>query len=145
MYFSDPLTCISRGCVMYNCIWALVVYRGVRLGRVFVMDDVSNRVYSGPPALYILNPIDPFLFLANKKISCAIQGFFLATSIFFSKGWFDSTTWKVDCPQNKLVLFKTNECCYSLDCSLLQLFHHISSSPKLCIENLLVFKDSLLV
>ena len=55
---------------MYNCIWVLVVYRGVRLGRVFVMDDVSNRVYSGPRALYILNPIDPFLFLANKKISC---------------------------------------------------------------------------
>ena len=47
--------------------------QGVRLERVFVMDDVSNRVYSG--SLYILNPIDPFLFLANKKISCAIQAF----------------------------------------------------------------------
>ena len=46
--------------------------QGVRLERVFVMDDVSNRVYSG--SLYILNPIDPFLFLANKKISCAIHG-----------------------------------------------------------------------
>ena len=53
---------------MYNCIWVLVVYRGVRLGRVFVMDDVSNRVYSGPRALYILNPIDPFFSLPTRRL-----------------------------------------------------------------------------
>ena len=59
-----------RWCNVYMGI-RIGCIQGVRLERVFVMDDVSNRVYSG--SLYILNPIDPFLFLANKKISCAIH------------------------------------------------------------------------
>ena len=71
--------------------------QGVRLGRVFVMDDVSNRVYSG--SLYILNPIDPFLFLANKKISCAIQAFpTISPDVNF---WIQTNQMKT-CPQNKL-------------------------------------------
>ena len=56
--------------------------QGVRLERVFVMDDVSNRVYSGSP--YILNPIDPFLFFANKKISCAFHGLPTIFRLIFS-------------------------------------------------------------
>ena len=80
-----------RWCNVYMGI-RIGCIQGVRLERVFVMDDVSNRVYSG--SLYILNPIDPFLFLANKKISCAIHG--LPTISFLD-------LWSIFCQVKELV------------------------------------------
>ena len=48
--FVEIVSCIIVYMGVVSCI---IVYmgvgiQGVRLGRVFVMDDVSNRVYSGP-------------------------------------------------------------------------------------------------
>ena len=55
--------------------------QGVRLERVFVMDDVSNRVYSG--SLYILNPIDPFLFaLPTRRLVALFKAALLYLQMF---------------------------------------------------------------
>ena len=85
------LECLKWGDVMCMGI-RIGCIQGVRLERVFVMDDVSNRVYSG--SLYILNPIDPFLFLANKKISCAIHGLPTISSL---------DLWSIFCQVKELV------------------------------------------
>ena len=88
--------CLDPECLKWGGVMCMGIrigcIQGVRLERVFVMDDVSNRVYSG--SLYILNPIDPFLFLANKKISCAIHGLPTISSL---------DLWSIFCQVKELV------------------------------------------